>query len=307
MRWPVLRELAERLGPPVWFAGLSAAYVFQLVTAGLVGIDARTYYRGAAAWLAGGDPWSAVGGGHFAGAPTILLAYAPFTVIPEDLFVACWTVLAMGCAVVIVRSLRLPPYWLLFPPLTEGILVGNPDVLLLATLVAGAGAVAPFLKVYAVAPLMGELRLRATLGALGLGLLTVAAAPGLWQRYLAEFGSISDRLLVETAGGLSAYGRPLLLIPTVIAIAIIAAIDRRAAGWLIVPALWPASQFHYGTLAMPLASPWLGVLFAIPLPGMPAVASIAWACHLLRTKGGRGQLARLFRTGRSRRSHQSKE
>lgn len=77
-------------------------------------------------------------------------------------------------------------------------------------------------------------------------------------------GAISTRLEYESTQGWSAFYFPMLLVIAVAALLLLALRDRRAAGWLAVPAIWPSSQFHYSTMALPVMSPLLAVLLAIP-------------------------------------------
>ena len=56
---------------------------------------------------------------------------------------------------------------------------------------------------------------------------------------------------------------------TIVALGLLALRDRRAAGWLAVPALWPASQLHYSTMALPVMSPLLAFFLAIPILRLP--------------------------------------
>ena len=88
-----------------------------------------------------------------------------------------------------------------------------------------------------------------------------------------------------------------MLVPTAIAIVLLWRRDRKAAGWLAVPALWPSSEFHYATLAQPVMTPILAVLLAVPDKGLAPVAitlDILWrfAAEPVRTRldgmGGRG-------------------
>ena len=58
---------------------------------------------------------------------------------------------------------------------------------------------------------------------------------------------------------------------------VLARIDVRAAGWLVVPAIWPSTQFHYSTLAMPVMHPILAMGLALPLPGLPLVVITIYA------------------------------
>lgn len=285
-----------RFGLPIWFAAWSIAGVGLLVAYEFpIGLDARIYHAAAVAWLGGGDPWSARASVYyFSGLPPTVLAFVPFTVLPETAFTALWLALTLLAAVYIVRMLGLPWWWLLFPPLAEGLFSGNPQVVLLALLLTARGAfIAPVLKVYALFPLVGELRLRAVVAALAVLGATVVVAPALWQTYLAEFARISDYLAAQANGGFSAYSRPILLVPAVAAVVVLALVDRRAAGWLAVVALWPSTQFHYSTLAMPLmpggaagerstsegrlALGLFAATLAVPIRGLPAIAVIGFA------------------------------
>ena len=98
--------------------------------------------------------------------------------------------------------------------------------------------------------------------------------PSLWLDYLEQFGSISSRLEYESLQGLSAFYFPFLLAATVAALLVLALRDRRAAGWLAVPAVWPSSQFHYSTMALPVMSPFLAVFLAVPMLREPPVVII---------------------------------
>ena len=62
-----------------------------------------------------------------------------------------------------------------------------------------------------------------------------------------------------------------------IPIAIIALVfcGRERAGWLAVPALWPATQWYYSSLALPALTPIAAALIAVPVPGFAVLAAIA--------------------------------
>ncbi len=62
-----------------------------------------------------------------------------------------------------MRLLRLPWWWLLFPPFIDAAWNGNPQNLLVPLILVGAGPVAVFLKVYAIVPIALTLRWRALL------------------------------------------------------------------------------------------------------------------------------------------------
>lgn len=248
-----------------------------------VGIDATIYYRGAQAWLRGEDPWSAgvqVLGStyHYAGTPVTTLVYAPFTLLDERVFTVGAVALGLAAAVFIVWHLRLGLYWLLFPPLTEGLFSANPQILVFALLLLGwapASALATMLKVYAFVPLFGERRWRQLALALAVNAVTFLVAFDLWRSWLGDSGVINGRLVNEAVGGFSAFGHWPLFAVLVVALALLALRDLRAVGWLAVPALWPATQFHYQTMAMPVMSPLLAVLLAYPTFILPAYAILA--------------------------------
>ena len=247
--------------------------------------DTRIYYRAAQVWLAGGDPWSAaVGPFNFAGLPPTVQLFAPLTLLPEEVAVWLGFFVAVASAVAIVRMLRLPMWWLLFPPLANGVIVANPHILLTALLISSLPvleAVASLLKIYAVVPLVGQFRVRAlVITAVGL-IASFALAPNLWFDYIGEMGAITARLNDESAGGFSAAIAPILLAPMAIIILALALVDRRAASWLAVPALWPASQFFNSTLAMPVlaggGAAWFAAMLAIPSRGVVPIAIAIYA------------------------------
>ncbi len=283
------RYVAERswLLLLVWFAILGPGYLLVLGT-DAIGVDARIYYRGAAAWLAGANPWDAVASYavsygtnyyHFAGLPTTVVLFAPVTLVPEAVFVAAWVALSAAAAVLIVRSLRLPAWWLLFPPLLEGVWSGNPGIVLTSLVLAShplLGAVGSLLKIYALVPLALLGRSRAVAASLLLVAATGFIAPDLWISYAAQFPQISARLLSESAGGYSLLREPLLVPLGAGLLALLATYDRRTVAWLAVPALWPSSELHYAVLAVPAASPLLAALIAVPARGILPFAVIAF-------------------------------
>ena len=133
---------------------------------------------------------------------------------------------------------------------------------MLALLIVGGGPLAAVLKVYAVVPLAAQRQWSAiSLTALAFA-VTLLIAPGLWITYLTHFAGISSSLASEANGGFSAWSQPWpLLVATAVSLLVIAMQNRRAAGWLAVPALWPASEYHYATMVLQsrrrcLHSPW---------------------------------------------------
>jgi hypothetical protein len=288
-----------------WFLVLSYRRISDVVHLKIpLGVDIRIYYRAVQDWIAGGDPWSAsaVVTQHstfsFAGSPATIVVLAPSALLSEDQFTAVWLVISALSAFAIVRWLRLPLWWLLFPPTIEATYSGNPQLVVLMLLLAGAGkagvvadTIAVALKAYAVVPLLVERRPRRVVLAFGFTIATVVIAPSLWIDYLGRFTEISSRLDRESSGGFSAFGHPVLLVPTVIAIVLLWRRDRRAAGWLAVPALWPSSEFHYSTFAEPVMAPILAVLLAVPVHRLTPVAIILYVVWRFAAEPVRGHLA----------------
>lgn len=292
--WPVL--LAG------WFAWQSYQRISLFVRLQFpVGIDARIYHRGVVAWLGGGDPWTEsvkVGGAsyHYAGSPVTTLVLAPAGLLSEDAFTAVWLILTWIAAAWILRRLHLPPWWLLFPPISEALFSANPQLIVLALLLADRTWLAVLgtaLKVYAFIPLAGEGRWRTVGVAIAVNAATIVIAPGLWYRYIGELGMISSRIARESIQGFSAFYVPALLAVTVVALALLALRDRRAAGWLAVPAAWPASQLHYSTMALPVMSPLLAVFLAVPTLRLPPVIIVLEIGRRLLAPRVSGWLVRL--------------
>jgi hypothetical protein len=266
----------------VWFA-----YQAWLTVRGLlndwpqhldtIGVDGRLYYRAAAAWLSGGDPWTAYTTTNtwppsgalvhflFTGPPPTVIAFVPFLLIPEDLFVVGWMALSVACAVYITRRLGLPVWWALFPPLVSGIAVGNPHTVALALLLSGSTwlqSLAAPVKAYAAIPMVGERQWRAiAVLVIGVGASVILFWP-LWSTYLRDYSQIQNWLIATTYGGYSATRDPRLFALAAAAIGALALVDLRAAGWLAVPALWPGTQYFYASFAMPVRSGWLAFVLA---------------------------------------------
>lgn len=272
---------------PAIFVVLTIQQVVRLIWGGL-GSDAAIYHGAGAAWLAGQNPWDVFGtyAGlhfHFYAAPTAAILMAPFSLIPLDIFVPLWIALQGAAAFFVVRRLSLPLWWLLFPPVVSGVLSGNPSLSVLALLLIPhpvAGALGAMLKIYAGAPLVGERRWSAIVVSAAMVLVSVVVAPGLWSIFVSESAFRTDRLMLEAEGGFSGFQDPLLFGLGMIAILVIARLDWRRAGWLAPIALWPASQFHWSTLAMPVMSPVLALGLAFPIRGLPVVV-IAFHAWLL--------------------------
>lgn len=283
---PWIRAVAVRYLVPAWFLIFAMVHVLDIIPGGRLGFDGRIYHRAAAAWVNGMDPWLT---GitlpdrtyHFAGLPPTVLAFVPATIVPETLFGVISFIVSAPAAVWIVHRLRLPWWWLLFPPLVQGVLLGQPGIWVLALLLTthpAAEALAAAFKIYALVPMVARLRLVGILLFGGAMLASVAVFFDLWALWAQQGAAVASRLVGEASGGVGASAHWWLIPPTVAAIATIAWLDRRAAGWLAVPALWPSAQYHYPVMAMPAIRVLPALIFSVPILGLSAVAVIlhAW-------------------------------
>ena len=261
-----------------WFAVISAMRLSVLVIHGQPGFDGLLYIEASRTWLAGGDPWDVeLDGILYAAPPPSLLAGAPLVPLPAPLAVGL--VMAVGLLGTwwALRRLRIPSWWLLFPPFVDGLWNANPQVLLLPLIVAGTvgGAAATLVKAYAAIPLALLGRVRAlALAALAL-LLTAPLLP--WDMYVRRFAEISATLEEQSRGGMSATTSWAFIVVAVLALAVI---GRRRAAWLGVPGLWPATQWYYATLAVPGLTPIAAALMAIPAQGVVVAALVVAAVEI---------------------------
>lgn len=208
--------------------------------------------------------------------PPTLLFTAPMAFISADIALPAFAALSMAAIVYAIRRLQLPWILLLWPPLWGSVFVGNPNAMLVALLLLPLGLLAVLAKVYAVFPLLGELRIRQAAASAALLLVTVPILP--WGTYIRDYPMIQANLVAHAAH-LSAWGTPLVIL---VAPALIL-LGRRRAGWLAVPALWPATQLGYHALALPLARcPWLALGLSVPLPLVAPVTIMAYAAFEIR-------------------------
>lgn len=259
------------------FALVSIERLAVTVAHGWLWIDFSIYREAAIAMLAGRDPYAVtVQGFSFAGTPPALLAFVPATLLPAPVGIAVYIAVFVAAWVAAVRFLRLPIWWLMFPPVVEALTILNPDAMLVVLLIGGSSAagVAVMLKSYAAVPLILQGRWKALVVGAFLSALTLP----LWIQYLQRAGTINAALAQQSDGGLSAWGQ-WLAIPTVIALL---ALRGRGASWLVVPALWPYSQFHYAAIAVPYArkSALMAFLLSFANPLLPAIAVILEAIRV---------------------------
>ncbi len=253
-----LRLAIDRVGLPAWFIVIDLLWI---VNPAALGIDARHYQRATDAWLSGADPWKVTESGiPYASGPHTLLLYAPTSVLPLGLSVVLWTLLGVAATVWLVRRLRLPWYWLLFPPLLHSMWNGNPQSIALALLVAAgpvAASIAVLMKLYAGVPLLGRWR-----DLVISGIVLVVTLPLVpWGMYLADGLGVGVHL--QTAWNGSAWRLPVLIPFVLVALWVL---RRKGAEWFAVPALFPATQFYYVAMATPAIGGRRLVAAALALP-----------------------------------------
>jgi hypothetical protein len=230
-----------------------------------VGWDAPVYTEAARQWLAGGNPWATVYAFPFAGPPPSFLPFLPFVVLPDQAIRISWVAIAAGSAVYSLRKLGLPLWWLLFPPVSLGIMAGSSALLVTALLVRGgviADGLAVVTRVYAAIPLLILGKWRSLVVAAGMLAVTLP----MWPQWFAE----RENWQAAFAGGaadLSAASMPLLWPFAILGLVLM---GRERAAWLFVPVLWPDTQPYYAVIALPalVRSPFVALSLAIPIPGL---------------------------------------
>jgi hypothetical protein len=266
--WRFVRTTVLRPLLPIWFAAYAVLMLYNYGSHGFLLLDVAVYREAALSVLSGGNPWQAeVGGLAFAAPPPTLLLYLPTALVPlEVAYVVVLAVLAVA-AVWSVRRLDLPLWWVLFPPVFECLIVGNPDVLVLAFLLVRGplAGIAMVAKVYGVIPLVYQRRW----GALALGSALAALTVPLWPDFFASLTEVSDSLDVQSEG-FSAWGT-WWMIPALLALWVL---RRKGAEWLVVPAIWPHTQIHYGAISLPVMR-YYPVAAAIVGLGTPLAAPLA--------------------------------
>ena len=277
VRLNVVLETSRRFALPVWFLIISVDRVVTAIAQGFVGIDLRIYRDAATAALHGGNPWSeTAGGGYFAAPPPTLLFYLPTAFVSLPVATVAAFLIGIAAGVWIIRRLDLPWWWLLFPPLVESILTGNPDapVLALVLLPGAAAGLGAGLKVYAVIPLLAQGRWRA----IAVSCAVIVLSLPLWPDFIASLDTVASAFDAQ-AVGLSAWGT-WAMIPALWALYVL---RRDGAEWLAVPALWPNTQSHYGTLAMPAlkSSRLAAAIMSLAIPFAPVVAVLVLAAQVI--------------------------
>jgi hypothetical protein len=269
----------HRLLLPVCFVVLSLARLAS-ITPGPMGYDGRLYRAAAVAWLGGGDPWQVQAGGvYFAAPPPTLLAMIPFALVPEALAVAVLFGLGVAASLWTIRRLGMPLWWLAWPPLVDGLYNANPHVFVLPLVLGGAAWFGPMVKVYAAPVLLLRRQFRALVVG---GVAIVLTAPLLpWEAFVAQLPHLLTLLNYQSSGGLSASALPILVIP---ALAALWCVGPERAAWWIVPALWPSTQYYYGSLTLPAVTPIAALVLCAQFPGVAAVAVVVSSIELWRSR-----------------------
>ena len=272
-----LPELARGpLIPATIFAVISVSWAMRL---GITGFDAWLYREGSVSWIAGLDPWSAgTAVAHYSGSPLTVLAFAPATLLPEQLF--RWGFVGLS-AIALLHAFRHRPVFWLYPPTVLNVAGGNPGGIMVALLMSDstwARGFASWVKTYAALPALGERAWRGLGATAFLAVLSAVAFPDLWLTYLREFPQIGARLLDEVGHNGTIYEAPQLVPFAVLALAYLVRIDPRAAAWLAIPALWPAQEFSNALLLAPIVGPWTALIVVIrPAASGATLAVIAYA------------------------------
>lgn len=236
-------------------------------------IDAHIYYRATHEWLSGGNPWTASWQGvPFAAPPPALLLNLPLQLLGEEAAVAFWVVANSVAAVMLFRRFKLPVWFVLFMPISEGFLGATPDITLAALVLLGGGWIAALAKPYSIPAMIAARRWWALAGAFVVALATMPLLP--WSQFIASRDAISAAFLDHTVV-VSAWGVPLLMVAT--SVALFSLGWRRGLG-LTTPGLL-AQQPHYLLFSLEhiRSSRLLIVTLTLPIPHLAALGIIGYA------------------------------
>jgi hypothetical protein len=214
----------------------------------------------------------------------------PFALVPERVARIVLLVLGVVASIWMIRRLKLPIWWLAFPPLIDGLYIGNPHIFIAPLLVAGLAPVAGFLKLYAVAVPALRLDLRALTITGVLLIVTIPLLP--WGQFLADWPQIDDALRRQAGGtGLSVWATPWLL-PIALGAAVL--IGRERLAWLSVPVFWPYTQWYYAAMALPAVTPLAAMALATPVAGATTLGLVIAVVELFwrGRSTGRSELLR---------------
>lgn len=254
--------------------GSARSLLVPILEPGVIGSHAAIYTDAARAWLTGGNPWT-VGPSAvvFAGPPPMLLPFVPFVFMPDLVVRIAWVGGMAALAVWLLRRLRMPGYWIGFPPLFSAIVLGHVEVVVLFLLVVGgvASGLSAVIKPYAGFALLAERRWRAIALGGGIGLASLLVLP--WRQFLDELPRIGANLARQSQGD-SVFGDPALMAVAVVALA---ALGLRQGLWLVTPLLWPSAQPIYKVASIPFIPPILAIAWASEIPGATLVGVVVLA------------------------------
>lgn len=267
----------------VFVVGAGILNVGALLEPRLIGSHALLYTDAARAVLDARDPWS-VGppAAIFAGPPSMLLPFLVLAGLPDMLLRLVGVVAAASASAWALRRCGLPAYWLAFPPLFESIVLGHPEPLVLAMVIAPSAmaGMAMLIKPYALLPLVARERWKAIVaGGIAAG-LTLPFLP--WAAFVDRLPDISANLARQSYGD-STYGSPILM---GVALVALYAVGWRRGLWLVVPLLWPNAQPIYKVGSIPALSPFLATLWAIPIPGLTLLGIVGEAVLVMLDRRG---------------------
>jgi hypothetical protein len=261
---PWIRTVVARHWLATWFvANAIFGFVPLLQDERYLFADARLYLYATDVWLAGENPWTIqLDGNYFAAPPPSLLPLVPFALLPDPAGVILLSFAGIVAGIMTVRLLRLPAWWMLFPPLVQSMIAGNGQTLLLPLILINLGPLAVLFKIYAVVPLVILGRWRSVLGTVLLLVLTIPILP--WPEYIAGYASINEHLQQQTRFALPTV---VLVLASPFALVAMWIVGRQRSAWLAVPALWPSQQYYYGSLAMGAKSNIAAAIVAFPISG----------------------------------------
>jgi hypothetical protein len=287
--WERLRRAFTRLANPMlfgWFVLIDVVSIVRWLQIDAFGGNVQTYHAAAQVWLAGGDPWASpytttFGPQALVAPPPSLAPYLLTAWLPVGAATWVWVGVGAIAAVFVVRALRLPWWWILFPPLLFDVFWGSIDPILLLFLVSGPRWVAGAFKVTFIPAMIAEQAWRDLLIAGVLLVLSLAVMP--WGAFLTHLADLAQQASAQTGGGSSAASFLPLAVVTAIALAVL---GWRRGWYLFVPALWPLNATGYSVVSMPVlgAIPFVAAAVSIPVPYLAPVVIIATAIVTFRRR-----------------------
>ena len=148
--------------------------------------------------------------------------------------------------------------------------------MLIPLVLLGGGAIAAFLKLYALVPLVILGRWRAAAIAVVALVATIPVLP--WATYITDFATINANLTAQTDVALPTW---FLVLAAPVAVLAMTVVGRERAAWLAVPALWPSQQYYYAALVIGARSSIAAAIAAFPINGsglwaLLVLAAIEW-------------------------------